>query len=83
MDHRETVSLFWINPTNKRYYSLSYQQDLLADWILTRTNGALGTKLGQVKQLVCNNYQEGLKFIEETKKKRAKRGYELQTIEPT
>lgn len=76
MDDKATA-LFWVNPANHRYYAVDLQQDLLADWILIRTNGKLGTRLGQVKQRVCKNYLEGLNLIEGIKKKRRKRGYLL------
>jgi len=74
---REVTALYWENPKNQRYYAIEFKQDLLLDWILVRTNGKRGTRLGQMKQIVCQDYEAGLKLIEDIKKRRIKRGYDL------
>lgn len=78
----ENTALYWENPKNQRYYAIEFKQDLLLDWVLIRTNGKRGTRLGQVKQIVCQDYQSGLKLIEDIKKRRIKRGYKLKLSSP-
>lgn len=65
----------WKNQQNSRYYTLEYKQDLLGDWVLIKAYGRTGTRLGQTRQVVCKDYQEGLIHIQRIQKTRIKHGY--------
>ena len=58
-----------------RYYEVYLQQDLWGDWVLTRVWGGRGTALGQVRNMPCAGYGDGLTILDEVRKRRKQRGY--------
>jgi len=58
-----------------RYYEAYLQQDLWGQWILTRVWGRCGTLLGQVRNLPCASYADGLDQLARLDKRRRQRGY--------
>ena len=58
-----------------RYYEVYLQQDLWGDWVLTRVWGGRGTALGQIRDMPCTGYSDGLTMLGEVEKRRKQRGY--------
>lgn len=58
-----------------RYYEASLQQDLWQDWVLTKVWGRRGSALGQIRDVPCRSYEEGLSRLEEVSRRRQQRRY--------
>ena len=68
------VSLRW--EKEHKYYIAEVIRDLFG-WALVRTWGRKGTPIGRSKKLRVDSADEGLKAMEQVKKRRKYRGYEL------
>ena len=64
------------NYKNRRYYQLYLSQDLLGDWVLTKSWGAIGTSSGKVTHIRLENYEKALRQIDVLVKSRKRLGYE-------
>ena len=73
-------SFYWINKDKNRYYLIEIKRDLFNDLVLIKTNGRIGSNLGQVKQFIFDKDEEALAEVERMKKFRKQRGYELTTV---
>ncbi|MEZ5584441.1 MAG: WGR domain-containing protein [Candidatus Competibacteraceae bacterium] len=62
---------------NTRYYEAYLHQDLWGDWVLTRVWGRRGSKLGQIRDIPCASYEEGLAKLGEVEKRRKQHGYRM------
>lgn len=60
-----------------RYYKVILQKDLLGDWSLTKIWGGVNSKLGGYSNHTFFDRDEALKMVEEIKKHRKQRGYQL------
>ena len=60
-----------------RYYEVYLHQDLWGQWVLTRCWGRRGSALGQVRSFPCASYPDALAQLEQIKKRRAQRYYQL------
>lgn len=58
-----------------RYYEAHLHQDLWDGWVLTRVWGRRGAALGQIRNMPCLSYEEGMTRLEEVDKRRQQRGY--------
>lgn len=58
-----------------RYYEAYLQQDLWQEWVLTKVWGRRGAALGQIRDVPCRSYEEGLSRLEEVNRRRRQRGY--------
>ena len=69
--------LRWYKSTHNgiRYYTARLHQDLWGDWILTRTWGRKGTRLGRSIDILCESYEDGVKQLEIIKSRRKQHGY--------
>jgi predicted DNA-binding WGR domain protein len=63
------------NTNKRRYYQLYLAKDLLGDWVLIKSWGALDSSRGRVVHLQLPNYLAGLQQIENLAKTRMRRGY--------
>ncbi len=61
---------------NYRYYEAHLEHDLYG-WIIIRTWGRKQTRIGRGMKVRVDSYQEGLEKLEQVKKHRRSRGYEL------
>lgn len=43
-----------------RFYTIILHQDLLGDWIITRVNGRVGSRLGQVRHEVHHDFKASI-----------------------
>jgi predicted DNA-binding WGR domain protein len=59
-----------------RYYEAHLEHDLYG-WIIIRTWGRKQTRIGRGMKVRVDSYQEGLEKLEQLKKRRRSRGYEL------
>ena len=59
-----------------RYYEAHLEQDLYG-WVIIRTWGRKQTHIGRDKKVRVASYQDGLKKMEQVKKRRNRRGYNL------
>lgn len=71
----------WVHPEKRRYYLAELDRDLLGDLVLVRAWGALGSKLGQVRQTVVESEAEGDKMLRAIERRRRKRGYQSVQME--
>lgn len=58
-----------------RYYEVHLHQDLWEQWVLTRVWGRRGSALGQVRNMPCDSYEDGLAWLEQVERRRVQRGY--------
>ena len=72
------INLRWYKSTDKgiRYYSARLHQDLWGDWILTRTWGRKGTRLGRSMNVLCESYEDGMKQLKIVELHRKQHGYD-------
>lgn len=73
------IRLRWYKPTDKgiRYYTAQLHQDLWGDWVVTRTWGRKGTRLGRSMNVLCESYEAGMKELESVQLRRKQHGYNL------
>ena len=78
--HWRTVH--WEKPTDKgiRYYAVRIHQDLWGGWVLTKTWGRRGTRLGRVVHTPCGSYQTALEELARVHARREQRGYKVNSI---
>ncbi|NEX21110.1 WGR domain-containing protein [Thiorhodococcus mannitoliphagus] len=69
----------WINPDKGRYYLVDLVQDLLGDWTLILSWGALGSRGGQMRVMVVASKSAGLEQLETIAKRRRRCGYQLES----
>lgn len=62
---------------DRHYYEVHLHQDLWGQWLLTCCWGQRGSALGQVRTLACTSYAEALTQLEQVKKRRTQREYQL------
>ncbi len=61
-----------------RYYSLILDKDLLGDWVITKVNGRINSRLGQIKHECCFSYKHAVsRFQELVWHRQFKREYRL------
>lgn len=61
--------------TASRYYIAEVTQDLFGTWLLKRSWGGLGSRRGSSMTIPAENYEEALSLLDDTAKRRLKRGY--------
>jgi len=61
--------------TASRYYIAEVTQDLFGTWLLRRSWGGLGSRRGSSMTITAENYEEALSLLDDTAKRRLKRGY--------
>lgn len=67
----------WVHPEKRRYYLAELDRDLLGDWVLVRAWGALGSRLGQVRQTIVQSEEEGQRLLRAIERRRHQRGYQV------
>ena len=62
-----------------KYYALSLQQDLfdLFDWVVVKSYGRIGTKMGRLQTIPFKSEPEAKAYFDSECKRRIKRGYIL------
>ena len=75
MDQNQTpwVACRWKKET--RYYVAEVLQDLFGTWLLRRSWGSLVTQRGHSQTIPTADYSHALKLLDETVKRRRRRGY--------
>jgi len=70
------TSLLWIHQEKRRYYRVRLYQDLLGDWVLSRSWGALDSAKGgsRVEVIEAQRFDD---LLAEIGKRRRVRGYVL------
>lgn len=59
-----------------RYYCLSLERDLF-DWIVLKSYGRIGTRLGQSRSIAFDTQEEAQRYFDKEHKRRLKRGYKV------
>lgn len=63
-----------------KYYTIILDKDLFDDWVITITNGRIGTKLGRIRKIAFPCFADAFEQFRATAKTRTKRGYQLQNL---
>ncbi len=69
------ITLRWVRGT--RYYRVHLEQDLWSDWLLTKVNGRIGSRLGRARSYTSPSIEAALLELAAIAQRRRKRGYEL------
>ncbi len=69
------ITLRWVRGT--RYYRVHLEQDLWRNWLLTKVNGRIGTRLGRARSHQSPSIEVALLELATIAKRRRQRGYEL------
>ncbi len=48
-----------------RYYTLVLDKDLFGDWVITKANGRINSRLGQIKNECCFSYKNAVSRFQE------------------
>lgn len=65
----------WINPDTRRYYLATLQTDLLGDWTLVTSWGAINSARGRYRSTGVTSEADGLRQVEVLDKRRRRRVY--------
>lgn len=65
-----------------RYYEAYVHQDLWGAWVLTRSWGRRGTRLGRTMDLPCLSYPDARARLAALDRRRKRRGYTLVPVVP-
>lgn len=66
--------------TDSRYYLAEVTQDIFGQWLVCRRWGSRTSARGNEQTIPTLNYNEALKFLEATAKRRKQRGYRLKNL---
>jgi len=69
------ITLRWVRGT--RYYRVHLEQNLWTNWLLTKVNGRIGSRLGRARSLQAPSIEIALMELAAIAKRRRLRGYEL------
>jgi len=69
--------MYWINRTKNRFYSVTIARDLFGECSILKSWGGVNSKLGGGDSEPCGCTKAALLRIEEIKKERKGRGYDL------
>jgi hypothetical protein len=69
------ITLRWIRGT--RYYRVHLEQDLWRNWLLTRVNGRIGSRLGRARSKPTPSIENAQLDLAAIAARRRQRGYEL------
>jgi hypothetical protein len=69
------ITLRWTR--GSRYYRVHLEQDLWRNWLLTKVNGRVGTRLGRFRSHEVPSIETALLELAAIAKRRRQRGYEL------
>ena len=75
VDVASWTRLRWVRGT--RYYRVHLEQDLWRNWLLTKVNGRIGSRLGRARSLQAPSIEIALMELAAIAKRRRLRGYEL------
>jgi hypothetical protein len=75
IDVASWITLRWVRGT--RYYRVHLEQDLWRNWLLTKVNGRIGSRLGRARSLQATSIETALMELAAIAKRRRLRGYEL------
>ena len=75
IDVASWITLRWVRGT--RYYRVHLEQDLWRNWLLTKVNGRIGSRLGRARSLQAPSIEIALMELAAIAKRRRLRGYEL------
>jgi len=77
MNSQINLSKRWINKEKQRYYRIVISQDLLGDWIVTKSWGSMITSAGRVVHIACETYEMAAILVKKIEIIRKNRGYIL------
>lgn len=72
-DFDRWVTLSWC--TDCRYYQADIMQDLFGTWLIKRSWGGLGSRLGNSKIVAARDYDHAMQLLDGVAKERQQRGY--------
>jgi len=75
VDTASWIALRWVR--GSRYYRVHLEQDLWRNWLLTKVNGRVGTRLGRFRSHEVPSIETALLELAAIAKRRRQRGYEL------
>jgi hypothetical protein len=75
IDVSSWITLRWTR--GSRYYRVHLEQDLWRNWLLTKVNGRVGTRLGRFRSHEVASIETALLELASIAKRRRQRGYEL------
>jgi hypothetical protein len=75
IDTASWITLRWVRGT--RYYRAHLDQDLWRNWLLTRVNGRVGTRLGKARSKPTPSIENARLHLAAIAARRRKRAYEL------
>ena len=73
IDTASWITLRWTRGT--RYFRVHLEQDLWSDWVLTKVNGRIGTRLGCIRTVGAPCLEAALFALAAITKRRRQRGY--------
>jgi len=74
-DDIENLSRRWVHKEKKRYYRITLSQDLLGDWIITKSWGSLITSAGRAVHIACASKEEAAMLAKKIENVRKNREY--------
>jgi hypothetical protein len=75
IDTKSWITLRWVRGT--RDYRVHLEQDLWHNWLLTKVNGRIGTRLGRAHSLQSPSIEAALLSLAAIAQRRRQRGYQL------
>ena len=75
IDVASWITLRWMRGT--RYYRVHLEQDLWRNWLLTKVNGRIGSRLGRARSLQAPSIEIALMELAAIAKRHRLHGYEL------
>jgi len=69
------ITLRWVR--GSRYYRVHLEQDLWRNWLLTKVNGRIGTRLGRARSKPTASIETALLDLAAIAQRRRQRGYQL------
>lgn len=74
----------WVNPEKMRYYEARLHTDLFGEWVVVKSWGGCGSRLGGVKSGPVPSYEAGVEALKELGIRRRRRGYQQTAcVEPS
>lgn len=71
------LSIRFENYQSFRYYMLHLTQDLFGEWVIVKAWGGINKAGGRILTVPCESRESALLQIEQIKRKRMQRGYEM------
>lgn len=75
-EHAETAPLRLRWEKKTRYYEAHVEQDLWGQWVFTRVWGRRNSRLGQIRRVPCQSYEDARRKLAGVERQRQQHGYQ-------